>query len=382
VKVVLATPPRLNAPTNTTAGLAIGMLKIRPTDRRAVFEVGIDGPGQMAGYARMLRSAIVVVTSIGSEHQRSFHSLETTRHEKAEILRALGPDGLAVINGDDPHVRWMGGQTRARVVTCGLGPNNDVWATDVALNWPLGLRCTLHLEGQSFPLQTRLLGKHQLFSLLAAVTVGRAEGLSLEQVLERVALVEPTRGRLQPVQLASGAILLRDDFKGALETYDSALDLLAEIPAARRFAALGNVSEPPGSQGPIYRRLGARLAGICSQVVVVGTQHQAYAAGAVRAGLAREAIVSVGRDPLAAAELLRGQLKAGDVVLIKGRDNQRMERIALVLAGHTVHCNLARCHMPVSIQCERCPVVSRGWSQPAERALLLGRLGLGSEVTR
>jgi UDP-N-acetylmuramoyl-tripeptide--D-alanyl-D-alanine ligase len=376
----LATRAHLDVRGNAYSSLARGLLAVRPTDRWAVLEVGIDGPGQMARYARILRPNLVVVTSIGSEHHNSLHTLERTRHEKAEMLRELGPDGLAVVNGDDPHVRWMAGQTRARVVRCGLGPDNDLRATDLELRWPTGLHFTLNLEGRAVPFQSRLLGRHQLFSLLAAVAVGRDAGVPAETYLERLTGLEPVDGRLQLARLTNGALLLCDHFKGALETYDAALDLLAEIPARRKIAIVGDVSEPPGSQGTIYRRLGARLAQQCSRIIVVGQQLQRYAAGATAAGLPRAAILSVGRDPLRAAELLRDELGPGDLVLIKGRDTQRMERIALALSGQAVGCHLVDCHLPRGLSCGRCPALRLGWVDPVERKIVLGRLRLGRDA--
>src|SRR4029078_11316755 len=84
--------------------LALAVLRIRPGGRHTAIEVGISGPGQMAGYAELLRPDIAVVTSIGREHSGTLKSLETTRQEKAELVRALPSSGLAVLNSDDPNV--------------------------------------------------------------------------------------------------------------------------------------------------------------------------------------------------------------------------------------------------------------------------------------
>jgi UDP-N-acetylmuramoyl-tripeptide--D-alanyl-D-alanine ligase len=91
----------------------------------------------------MIRPNVVVVTCIGSEHNRSFKTLEATRKEKSEMVAILPPTGLAVLNGDDPNVMWMRSRTSARIITYGFGKSNDVRAEDVSHDWPRGMRFTL-----------------------------------------------------------------------------------------------------------------------------------------------------------------------------------------------------------------------------------------------
>jgi UDP-N-acetylmuramyl pentapeptide synthase len=354
---------------NALSILAQRVLRIRPGQERAVLEVGISRHRQMTTYAAMLRPNVTVVTSIGSEHNRSFGTLEVTRHEKAEMVRALPPDGLAALNGDDPHVRWMATQTCARVQTFGFGEHNDVRASSYALDWPHGSRFTLHAGDEIRQVRTRLLGRHQVYPLLAAATVGLAEGFAIDDVLPRLEAVEAIPGRMQIVPLENGAFLLRDDFKSGLETIEVALETLAEIPA-RRIAVLGSINEPPSSQGPLYQRLGQRLGQIASQVVIC-TSHRnfrSYARGARGTGLASDRLTFAGTDVLRAIEVARAKLQPGDVVLVKGRLEERLGRVGLALAGRDVRCALIRCDL-ASQACETCPMLETGWAnQPSARA--------------
>jgi UDP-N-acetylmuramyl pentapeptide synthase len=341
--------------------LALGILRVAPGSDRAVFEVAIDGRGQMNQQARLLRPQSTIVTSIGHEHRLRLGTLETTRDEKANLVRVLPPSGLAVLNGDDPNVRWMAGQTRARTVSFGLEPGNDIRATDVQLDWPRGTRFTLHVDGQQRAAQVRLIGRHQVNAILAALAVARNEGVDLEQALDRLAQLEPTEGRLQPVPLPNGAWLLRDEFKGGLETAESALEVLAQIPALRRQVLIGDLSELPGSQGPIYRRLGERLAELADRVVTVGGSGSKYAVGYRRAGGDMGQFLDAGRSVHRGAALLAEDLRPGDVVLIKGRFNLRLERAAFLLMERTVRCNLTECNMFQIFRCGRCPMLEAGW---------------------
>ena len=171
---------------NAGSFLARAMFRVRPWHRYSAIEVAVDGPGTMWPSVAMIQPDIVVVTSIGSEHNRSFKTLEATRHEKAEMVRGLREKGLAVLNGDDPNVAWMSSQTEARIITFGFEPSNSVRAEDVSIDWPQGMRFTLRTHGKSISVSTRLLGRHLVYSVLAAAAVAVGEGLDLGEVLPRV----------------------------------------------------------------------------------------------------------------------------------------------------------------------------------------------------
>jgi UDP-N-acetylmuramoyl-tripeptide--D-alanyl-D-alanine ligase len=350
---------------NAQGQVAIALLRVRPRQRHAVFEVGIARPGQMRWYPPMLRPDVAVVTGIGSEHGRSFGSLEATRHEKAEILRALDGRGVAVLNGDDLNVRWMIGETRARVLTYGFGSDVDVRATDMTLDWPHGTRFRLHSPAGIHEVRVRLFGRLGVYAVLAAAAVALAEGYPLDRALSALATLPPTPGRLQPVALPGGAHLLRDDFKSPAETIETALDVLAEIPAARRLVVLGAVSEPRGSQRALYREIGMRLGRIATRAVLVGFDDvRSYRPGTRAAGMPADAVIDVGPSVHRAAAAIAADLRPGDVVLVKGRDTQRLERVGLLLAGHSVRCERVECHIRL-VRCEQCPLLDRAPRGPA-----------------
>ena len=146
------------------------------------------------------------------------------------MVRVLSPEGLAVLNGDDPHVRWMATQTVARTVTVGFGKDNDVRATDVRLDWPRGTRITLQANGKTWTLTSRLLGTHLVYPILAAIAVALAEGVPVEAALPRLERLTPSPRRLEPTRLDSGAVLIRDEFKGTPESFRAALNVLADVP--------------------------------------------------------------------------------------------------------------------------------------------------------
>jgi len=336
------------------------IFRIRPHDRHSVIEVGINDSGQMEQYANMIRPDIAIVTSIGSEHHRSLGSLEVTCAEKAKMVQVLPKTGLAVLNGDDPKVRRMAELTEARVVTYGFDGSNDVRASEVSFVWPEGMRFRLHMEGETRTVRSALVGRYMVYPVLAAIAVASDEGFTLDQILSSLQSMPPTPGRLEPVQLPDGVVLLRDDYKSSLETVHVALDVFSDIPAGRRGIVMGEVSEPPGSQGPIYREIGRRIAATADYAIFVGSNFQRYAAGAREAGMPKSAMFNAKGSVRKAADYLRSELRPGDVVLIKGRDTQRLGRVALEMTGHKIRCDIDFCDTRV-LACADCPMLERGW---------------------
>ena len=347
---------------NAWSWIAFALLRIRPGQRHAVIEVGIAKPGQMKAYARTVAPDVAVVTAIGSEHHRSLGTLEVTRAEKSWMLQVLPVSGVAVLNGDDPNVMWMKEKTRARVVTFGFGAECDVRGDEVQLDWPHGTRFRLTAFGEERDVTMRLLGRHMVYPVLAAVAVAHLEGYALESVLSRLRELPPTRARLEPVLLPNGVTVLRDDFKSTLETVHAALDVLAQIPASRRIVLLGAVSEPPGAQRPIYQALGERVAGIASHLVVFNHEFAPLWSGARRAGMPRTSVTDAGRTVRDAARALGQLLQSGDVLLIKGRGPEKLDRVRLILEGREVGCHIRYCSFR-TVECEDCAMLERGWGR-------------------
>jgi len=352
--------PRIEA--NTSSSVPAALLRRPPGARYAVLEIGIAKPGEMALHAWTVRPDVTVVTSIGSEHNRFLGTLEATRAEKFEMVRALPRTGTAVLNGDDPRLLWMAERSPAPVLTYGFGPGNDVRATRLCIDWPHGTVFTLHAGGGSYRVRTRLVGWPSVHGLVGGAAVAHAEGIALADALPALESLGPTHGRLQLLALPGGVVVLHDGHKGAFETYDAALDVLEAIPGRRRLAVVGRVDEVPGTQGDAYRHIGRRLARICERVIFLGTRKslRPLRSGARAGGMSEGSLTYVRQDVRKAIEALLVEVGPGDVVLLKGRSSQRLERVALALMGKEVRCNLGECHAHPT-RCGKCPMLEKGW---------------------
>lgn len=287
VSTTLGLPIGALAGSNSHSAVAGALLGIRPWQRRAVVEVGIGGPGEMRDYAGTTRPDVTVVTAIATDHWPTLLTLQRTRDEKAEMVRALAPSGTAVLNADDPHVRWMASQTRARVIWYGFSSEADVRATDYELDWPHGTRFTVLAAARAVPVHIRLVGRHMIYPALAALAVALAEGVPLDVAIAAIEELAPGDGKMQPVILANGGIVLQDDAKGTVATYHAALDALSSIPARRKAVVFGGIRQPPLPEDATYRDLGRRVASLADRAIFVGNRFDDYRFGHWRAAWPR-----------------------------------------------------------------------------------------------
>ena len=349
--VPLGRPALLNM--NSPIGVGRALLSARPWQRHVVIENAIEKPGQMRGHAALVRPDVVVVTAIASDHWRSMNTLETTRDEKAEMVRALTPKGIAILNADDPNVRWMASQTRARVVLIGEAQDAHIRASDIDIDWPHGMRFTVHIDGLSRIVGINLLGRHMILPALAAIATAYVERLPVDAAIATLATVEPAPGRMQTMPLPSGAFVIRDDYKASTESVSTALSTLAQVPARRRIVVLGALTEPRGVDD--YRSIGRAVGEIADRAIFVGSgkDMRGYRSAAAGAGLAPNRITRV-RDAHEAVELLKDELGPNDVVFTKGRWQQALARVGLSLSGVDVQCRADPCPFKRML-CDVCP---------------------------
>jgi UDP-N-acetylmuramoyl-tripeptide--D-alanyl-D-alanine ligase len=363
----LSPDPAVMVSPNRPRSFAPILLRQAPWWRHAVLEAAINRPGNMRELMDLLAPAVVVVTSVGTEHHRLFPSLAALRAEKAISVRLLPASGVAVLNGDDPQVASMAAETRARAVTYGTHEGVDVRATGVELQWPRGTLFTIEVGGRKHSVKTRLFGLAGVYSALGALAVAYAEGVPLSDANARLAGVPPTRRRNEPIRLANGAWALMDDAKAPPETVAPFLQLASQVPAGRRIFVLGKLDRSPGGEEAFYHQFGEAVGRMAALVVVAGEPDVAakFAPGLAAGGLAAEQILHA-PDALAAGELLRAHLREDDVVFVKGTGNLRLTRAALRLAGRDVRCRRPVCHMEFA-SCETCPLLSRAQDRPRRR---------------
>jgi UDP-N-acetylmuramoyl-tripeptide--D-alanyl-D-alanine ligase len=320
---------------NNDIGLPLTVLDADPSTRFLVLEMGSRGPGHIARLCTVARPQVGVVLNVGSAHLGEFGSPEGIAQAKGELVEALAPDGTAVLNADDPRVIGMAGRTAARVLTTGQGAEADVRAVDVALDETARAAFTLVAAGERHAVRLQVVGAHQVANALSAVGAALAAGLAPAAVAGALsAAASRSRWRMEVDRRPDGVTVVNDAYNANPESMRAALAALAGLPGRRRIAVLGGMAElGPGATAE-HERLGRdAVAGGVDLVVAVGPDAVGIAHGAEAAG-ARPGRESVHvPDRTAAQQLLEGELRDGDVVLVKASRSHGLERLAAALLG-------------------------------------------------
>jgi UDP-N-acetylmuramoyl-tripeptide--D-alanyl-D-alanine ligase len=319
---------------NNEIGLPLTLLRLTEAHERAVLEMGFYVPGEIRLLCEIARPAVGVVTNIGPVHLERAGTMEAIIAGKAELIEALppAPEGVAILNFDDPNVLPMAGRTSARVFTYGLSAEADLWADQIESLGLEGVRFVLHHGGEAFHVRVPMLGQHSVHTALRAAAVALVEGLAWDDILGGLQ-TSPAQLRLVVVRGPKGALLLDDTYNAAPASVLAALNLLGELDG-RRIAVLGDMLELGAQEEAGHRMVGARAAEIADELIVVGTRAHWMAEEAARAGMPAAHIASLASNQ-EAVDLLGGQIGSGDVVLIKGSRGMHMDEIVSALGVGT-----------------------------------------------
>ncbi|HEX6488203.1 MAG TPA: UDP-N-acetylmuramoyl-tripeptide--D-alanyl-D-alanine ligase [Candidatus Dormibacteraeota bacterium] len=295
---------------NTETGVPLTLLRLEPGVHTAlVAEMGMQGPGEIARLAKLVQPAIGVITVIGTVHLEFFPSREDLARAKGELLEALPPDGVAVLNADDPYTELLRSLTTARIVTFG-GEGADYAVQDY-------VGSTFSVRGHEVHLQ--LPGRHQALNAAAALAVAEAAGVPLAEAAPRLAEVAPAKGRMREVRAARGFTILDDSYNASPESMEAAFAVVAEHPGRRRLAVLGEMRELGALAGPEHERIGRLAKDVFDGVAVVDTGEAGKLATAAGAELVP--------DAEAARLWVQEHAGEGDLVLVKASRGVALERL-------------------------------------------------------
>jgi UDP-N-acetylmuramoyl-tripeptide--D-alanyl-D-alanine ligase len=314
-----------------------------------VLEMSARHPGNIAVLAAIAPPSIAVVLNVGTAHLGEFGSREAIAVTKAELPQAVGASGVVILNVDDPAVAAMADQTPARVVRVGRTADADVWAGPVALDGLARPRFTLHAAGGEVEIALAVHGDHQVSNALCAAAVAIECGATLEQVAVALAAAGPvSKHRMQVATRHDGVTVINDAYNANPDSMRAGLKALAWMareagagasPAGagkrRTWAVLGELAELGDDAISEHDRIGRLAVRLdVSRLIVVGTGRSMSAMhhGAVMEGSWGSEVAMVA-DADAALALLRSELRAGDVVLVKASNAAGLGALADALVS-------------------------------------------------
>jgi len=297
---------------NNHIGLPLSMLRIPKDAEVAVLEYGMNHAGEIRDLGAIVAPDVAVVTNVGYAHIENFESIDEIAAAKRELVEALKPGGVAVLNSDDARIRWFKG---SRHVYYSLSD-----ATDIELRSD-GVR--FKVDGVEF--ESPMLGHHAIRNILAGLAVARLFGIDPRDTREAVRSLQPGKMRGERIT-HKGIEVINDCYNSNPDAARGMLDVLRDISARRKIAVLGEMLELGRWSEPLHREVGI-YAARCEVNVLVGIRGDArfLVESAVTAGLSSDAAFFF-NDPEQAGIFLRSVAREGDAILFKGSRGTRVEK--------------------------------------------------------
>ncbi|MEV6615187.1 UDP-N-acetylmuramoyl-tripeptide--D-alanyl-D-alanine ligase [Streptomyces sp. NPDC051051] len=348
-KDLIAQVLRRKAPTvftpgslNNEIGLPLTALSATEETRFLVLEMGARGIGHIRYLTGLTPPRIGLVLNVGTAHIGEFGGREQIAQAKGELVESLPPasgGGVAVLNADDPLVRAMASRTKAKVVLFGESDEADVRAENVRLTDTGQPAFRLHTPSGASDVTMRLYGEHHVSNALAAAAVAHELGMSAEEIATALSEADSlSRWRMEVTERPDGVTIVNDAYNANPESMRAALRALAAMGKAsqakggRTWAVLGKMAELGDealAEHDAVGRLAVRLN--VGKLVAVGGREAAWLQlGAYNEGSWGEESVHVS-DAQAAVDLLRSELRPGDVVLVKASRSVGLEGVAQAL---------------------------------------------------
>ncbi|MGW7200386.1 UDP-N-acetylmuramoyl-tripeptide--D-alanyl-D-alanine ligase [Streptomyces chryseus] len=325
---------------NNEIGLPLTALRATEETEHLVLEMGARGIGHIRYLTELTPPHIGLVLNVGTAHIGEFGGREQIAEAKGEMVEALpsaDAGGVAVLNADDPLVRAMASRTKARVLLFGEDADADVRAENVRLTGNGQPAFILHTPTGCSDVTMRLYGEHHVSNALAAAAVAHELGMSVDEIA--TALSEAgtlSRWRMEVTERPDGVTVVNDAYNANPESMRAALRALAAMGQGRRtWAVLGQMAELGDdslAEHDAVGRLAVRL-NVSKLVAVGGREASWLQLGAYNEGSWGEESVHVS-DAQAAVDLLRSELRPGDVVLVKASRSVGLERVAQALLDH------------------------------------------------
>jgi UDP-N-acetylmuramoyl-tripeptide--D-alanyl-D-alanine ligase len=298
-------------------------LEATSQDEVAVWEIGMNHPGEVAALAKIAAPDAAIITNIGGAHIEFMGSREAIAKEKGALAEAIDPQGTVILNADDPFSEGIAARTRAKVIFAGT-QGGTVRAIDIRQSSD-GSEFTILEGAHRCRAQLPVPGLHMVENALLAVAAGRVFGLSIEECAVGLVAAPLTKARLQIKQIR-GVQFLDDSYNANPDSVKAALRTLVELDVdGKRIAVLGEMRELGEESERGHQEVGEAAAELgIDQLIAIGEVGAIIVRAAQKAGLEKSVSVASTSE---AAEILAQTAQPGDLVLIKGSRAARTERV-------------------------------------------------------
>ncbi len=320
--------------------LRLIILKAKKYPNILVLEMGADHPGDIKYLAGLVPIRVAVVTAVAPVHLEFFETIDQVAKEKANLVRALPKNGWAVLNHDIPLVASMEEKTNANILTFGFNHGADIRGAEIAISHEVDYKDVSTIQGISFKLiyqgkvipvlLPKVLGEHLVYTALAAIAVGTIYELNLHTIIESLKNYEPPKGRMHIITGIKNTLIIDDTYNSSPLAATEALHLMAQVnidsiikntPCS---VICWNSAVTANRRIKRWVRQWQNTRLIC--LVTVGERSRDTVRAAIKKGLGKDNCLTF--DPAEeAGRFLQDRIRQGDLILVKGSQGMRMEKI-------------------------------------------------------
>src|SRR3989338_4339339 len=297
-----------------------------------ILEMGVDRPKDMEKMVSLVKPYAAVITAVGTVpvHVQYFSGQEELINEKRKLVECLNDNNWAILNIDDKEVSAFRKNTKAKTITYGFSESADLAASNYKMDGD-----GIVFKGNIVPVRLdKFFGRHNVYIILAAIGAGLACGINLIKSVEAVSEMKPLLGRMNLLEGINNSVIFDDSYNSSPIAVEAAVEVLSEYPAKRRIAVLGDMKELGEFSQSEHERIGEmlRAKGVWL-LFTVGLEAKFIAEGARRSGFDAFKIFEFSGSA-EAGEAVKNIIQEGDLILVKGSQSARMEKVVEIIMAH------------------------------------------------
>jgi UDP-N-acetylmuramoyl-tripeptide--D-alanyl-D-alanine ligase len=323
---------------NILKGIGLVILPMKYPSCLAL-EIGADRPGDIQKISHWLRPDIVIVTKFGDlpVHIEFFKSANELLAEKSNLIKSAKENGLVILNGDDQKSRSLkelaGGR---RAVTFGFEEGSDLLGSNYEIAYndlrgrklPSGINFKVNWSGSCLPVKIRgVVGRQHGYPVLAALALASERNLNMVTAIHSFENFTPPAGRMKLIGGIKNSLIIDDSYNSSPVALEEALKTLTEIKTeGKKIAIIGDMLELGKYSSDAHLKAGRQVAKSADFLITVGIRARGLAEGALENGMADSNVIQFDTSAEAGREVVK-YLSSGDIILIKGSQGTRMEKV-------------------------------------------------------
>jgi UDP-N-acetylmuramoyl-tripeptide--D-alanyl-D-alanine ligase len=301
-----------------------------------VLEMGADRPGDIAYLTGFIKPEIGIITDISESHMEFFKSLEGIAKEKSILVKNLPKNGLAILNTDNEYVQKIRNQIKVRTLGFGFSEEADIRAEGVTYNCEAGkisgLSFKLNYKGTNLPVRLKnILAKHQIYAALAGTAVGVGMGMNLVEISEALQKFSSPPGRMNLIEGIKNSFIIDDTYNASPISTSAALQVLGEVEAKRKIAVLGDMLELGQNTESGHRYVAQKFLEIRGNIFVGVGSRMNFAVEELAKNNFPKVNIFHFKNSIEAGEFVQRIIEEGDLILVKGSQGARMEKVSEAL---------------------------------------------------